>query len=81
MAVVQVLMTVDGIFANVLKFKPPMVFSTDDADRLLHTLRASLQELSSAKSDVAALQQRMMLGIQPGQKTAQAYFHSLAAQE
>ena len=35
----QVLMTVDGPNANVLKLKPPMVFAEPDADRMLAVLK------------------------------------------
>lgn len=39
-----ILMSTDGPLHNVLKIKPPMCFSADDADRLLETLDAILGE-------------------------------------
>ena len=39
-----VLLSTDGPLHNVLKIKPPLVFSTDDADRLADTLDAVLAE-------------------------------------
>lgn len=39
-----VLLSTDGVFSNVLKIKPPMVFSTDNADFLVATLERVLQE-------------------------------------
>jgi ethanolamine-phosphate phospho-lyase len=38
-----VLISVDGLHANVLKFKPPMVFSKENADTLIETLTTVLQ--------------------------------------
>ena len=39
-----ILLSTDGPFHNVLKLKPPMVFSATDADRLIHVLEKILQE-------------------------------------
>ena len=39
-----VLIGTDGPFRNVLKIKPPMVFTTADADRLVETLDRVLAE-------------------------------------
>ncbi len=39
-----VLMSVDGVFRNVLKIKPPMVFSERDADRLTDNLDRTLTD-------------------------------------
>ena len=39
-----VLLSTDGPYDNVLKFKPPMVFSKDDADFLVERLDASLSK-------------------------------------
>jgi len=39
-----ILISTDGPQHNVLKFKPPLCFSADDADRLLHTLDKILAE-------------------------------------
>ncbi|KOB75821.1 Alanine-glyoxylate aminotransferase [Operophtera brumata] len=41
----NILISRDGPDSNVLKFKPPMVFSTQDADRLVETLDRVLAEL------------------------------------
>lgn len=41
----KILISRDGPDSNVLKFKPPMVFSTQDADRLVDTLDRVLAEL------------------------------------
>jgi 4-aminobutyrate aminotransferase-like enzyme len=39
-----VLVSTDGPFHNVLKIKPPMCFTTADADRLVETLDRVLRE-------------------------------------
>jgi 4-aminobutyrate aminotransferase-like enzyme len=41
----RILLSTDGPFENVIKFKPPMVFSRGDAERLVMTLRETLNEL------------------------------------
>lgn len=43
----KILISRDGPDSNVLKFKPPMVFSTQDADRLVDTLDRVLGELDN----------------------------------
>ena len=40
-----VLLSTDGPFHNVMKIKPPLVFSADDADRLVETVDVVLGEL------------------------------------
>ena len=35
----RILLSTDGPFENVVKIKPPMCFSTSDADRMLRELR------------------------------------------
>lgn len=37
-----IMLSTDGPFNNVLKFKPPMCFSLEDADRLIHVFEQSL---------------------------------------
>jgi 4-aminobutyrate aminotransferase-like enzyme/Ser/Thr protein kinase RdoA (MazF antagonist) len=50
-----VLVSTDGPFHNVLKIKPPLVFTDDDADHLVATLDAVLSEgLSHRRSDEEA---------------------------
>ena len=39
-----VLMSTDGPYHNVLKIKPPMVFTKEDADRLVNTIELVLKE-------------------------------------
>lgn len=70
-------MSVDGRFENVLKIKPPLVFSTADADRLVACLREALRRMSAAADEVAALHKRTMANLEPGQALAQAYFARL----
>lgn len=43
-----ILFSADGPNRNVLKFKPPMVLSLDDADHLLRTLDIILDEIKAA---------------------------------
>lgn len=43
-----ILFSADGPYRNVLKFKPPMVLSLDDADHLLKTLDSILDEINAA---------------------------------
>ena len=42
----RIIMTTDGVHTNVLKFKPPMTFSTEDAKYLCESLDATLKELT-----------------------------------
>lgn len=42
----RIIMTTDGLHANVLKFKPPMTFSAEDAKYLCESLDAILKELA-----------------------------------
>ena len=44
-----ILLSADGPNRNVLKFKPPMVLSLDDADHLVKTLDSILDEIEAAK--------------------------------
>lgn len=41
----KIIMSTDGIYENVLKFKPPMLFNMDDANRLLTILEMVLTEM------------------------------------
>lgn len=41
----RILLSTDGPFGNVIKFKPPMVFSQGDAERLLMTLRETFKRV------------------------------------
>jgi 4-aminobutyrate aminotransferase-like enzyme len=43
----RILLSTDGPLENVIKFKPPMVFSMADAERLVMTLRETLKELNA----------------------------------
>ena len=43
-----VLLSTDGPFHNVMKIKPPLVFSSADADRLVETVDAILGEIAPA---------------------------------
>ena len=43
-----ILLSADGPHRNVLKFKPPMVFSLQDVDHLVSVLDTILQEIQSA---------------------------------
>ncbi|KAG7307781.1 hypothetical protein JYU34_006374 [Plutella xylostella] len=45
----KILISRDGPDANVLKFKPPLVFTTHDADRLVDTLDRVLGELDGGR--------------------------------
>ena len=44
-----VLLSTDGPFHNVIKIKPPLVFSAADADRLVETVDAVLAEVSGRR--------------------------------
>lgn len=44
-----ILFSADGPNRNVLKFKPPMVLSLDDAEHLIETLDSILDEIEAAK--------------------------------
>jgi 4-aminobutyrate aminotransferase-like enzyme len=42
----QILMSTEGRFYNILKIKPPMAFTTNDADKFIKVLELGLVELS-----------------------------------
>jgi len=44
-----ILLSADGPYSNVLKIKPPMVFSQSNADRLISVLDTILTELHQAE--------------------------------
>ncbi|XP_014244846.1 ethanolamine-phosphate phospho-lyase [Cimex lectularius] len=43
----RILLSTDGPYRNVLKFKPPMVFTKGDGDHLISTLDKALSEINS----------------------------------
>ncbi|KAK9823621.1 hypothetical protein WJX72_004290 [[Myrmecia] bisecta] len=51
----RVLLSCDGLRANIVKFKPPMCFSRQDADRLVHELTQVLR--GGIPADVRAVDQ------------------------
>jgi hypothetical protein len=66
-------MSVDGIYENVMKIKPPLVFSIDDAELMLRCLRNSLESMQTNTDAVAKLQRLKMARILPGQQLARKY--------
>lgn len=48
----KILISRDGPDSNVLKFKPPMVFTMQDAERLVDTLDRILSELEENMKSV-----------------------------
>lgn len=59
----KILISSDGPDSNVLKFKPPMVFSTQDADRLVDTLHRVLSELDGDRMPVTNLKLKVRLNL------------------
>ncbi|XP_030027800.1 alanine--glyoxylate aminotransferase 2-like [Manduca sexta] len=57
----KILISRDGPDSNVLKFKPPMVFSTQDADRLVDTLDRVLEELDGSRVPVTSLKLEVLV--------------------
>ncbi|CAH2991767.1 unnamed protein product [Chilo suppressalis] len=55
----KILISRDGPDSNVLKFKPPMVFGIQDADRLVDTLDRVLAELDGARISKITLEVRV----------------------
>jgi 4-aminobutyrate aminotransferase-like enzyme len=51
----QILLSTDGPFLNVLKFKPPMCFSMDDARRLIMALDKAIGSVAKSKTNAASL--------------------------
>lgn len=49
--VYKTLISVDGPYENVLKFKPPLVFNVEDAKNLLAALEMTLNELKHPNSE------------------------------
>ena len=40
-----ILLSLDGPYSNVMKFKPPMCFNKENAKRVVETLDTTLEEL------------------------------------
>lgn len=59
----KILISSDGPDNNVLKFKPPMVFTTQDVDRLVDTLDRVLAELDDTVSPVSNLKLEVKITI------------------
>lgn len=57
----KILISRDGPDSNVLKFKPPMVFSTQDADRLVDTLDRVLEELDGNRAPVTSIKLQVLV--------------------
>jgi 4-aminobutyrate aminotransferase-like enzyme len=49
-----VLLSTDGPFHNVMKIKPPLVFSAADADRLIETVDRILSEIAASAARTGA---------------------------
>jgi hypothetical protein len=73
----QALISVDGVLANVLKFKPPMVFSSRDGEQFLQRVEEALKELQKVRSEVAAMDVKLNAVMAPGQLLATQYFQQL----
>ena len=67
-------MTTDGLFDHVLKIKPPLVFSMEDAKHMCACLQQALCEMQNNMAAVAALQAGLIAKHAPGQMRAQQYF-------
>lgn len=71
------LISIDGVWANVMKIKPPMLFSEQDADELLaaagHSLRALQHALPGLELDT-----RFAL-LAEARRAADAYFDRVLA--
>jgi len=50
-----VLLSTDGPYEQVIKIKPPMVFSKSDADALVNALRVQLEQLAASPQLLAQL--------------------------
>ncbi|XP_072939531.1 alanine--glyoxylate aminotransferase 2-like [Epargyreus clarus] len=57
----KILISRDGPDANVLKFKPPMVFTTQDADRVVDTLDRVLAELDANTRPITNLKLEVLV--------------------
>ncbi len=47
----HILLSLDGPYSNVMKMKPPLTFSKNDADLVIQTLDAVLQTIHLAPHD------------------------------
>jgi len=47
----RVFVSIDGDLRNVIKIKPPVVFSIEDADLLLHTFKSALDYVAKNEAD------------------------------
>jgi hypothetical protein len=72
-------MAADGVWNSVLKIKPPLVFSTVDADKMISGLRDALQELEEVVHIVDAVDDELIDSVRPGQDLARAYFKYVTA--
>jgi hypothetical protein len=74
---VQVLTSADGIWENVIKIKPPLVFSRQDADQFLCAANEVLPLLDAARSKLRDSDQDLRGRINLAQDAARAYFDRL----
>jgi hypothetical protein len=74
-----VLISVDGVWDNVMKIKPPLLFSKSDADQLLDAAGAVLGKLQDSLTDVLADDEVRRACIAQARKAADVYFRELSA--
>jgi hypothetical protein len=73
----QVLISRDGIHQNVLKIKPPLVFSRADADEMCCALNSACYKLLSCLQTVDSENGKCMEATVPGRAEASEYFDKL----
>ena len=74
---VQVLISRDGVCENVLKIKPPLVFSLTDADEMVTAMRNACEELITCLENVDLENAELMKATAPGRSEAETYFDRL----
>eukprot|EP00892_Ulva_mutabilis_P007036 jgi/Ulvmu1/4704/UM002_0435.1 len=73
MKALQVLMSADGVFGNVLKIKPPLVFTCTNANELVSKLQQTCSECSENRSAIEDLNKTLLSKFLPGQQAAVKY--------
>lgn len=75
--VLQVLMSADGVSGNVLKIKPPLVFTTQDADELVSKLEQVCSGCADHADAIQALNNALMSKFLRGHRAAGKYREEL----
>lgn len=74
-------MSADGVFGNVLKIKPPLVFTKQNAHEVVLKLRQACVDLDQYESEIERLNAVLLSSFEPGQRAARDYASTLMANQ